>query len=124
VSPSSSPAPSAGPTQICEVQPNGFFGTDPAEEQDELEFFYDVEVAPGVTADTLNDEILSKLEVAIANSLLPGLFSETCTRRRATVRRNLQVNLAGISTKPPDTVLEGGELSFKRNGVILELVLP
>ena len=66
----------------------------------------------GVDATIVNDEILSNVEAVFANAMLPDLFPSLCTNRR-----RLQADVVGLSSAPPDAVLNGKcaerhELSF------------
>ena len=74
------------------------------------DFFFQLEVVAGMTAEEVDDNLLPEVEVAIANSLVPDLFPKQCGRRRNLQGSNgpgLQGRYLGLSTRPPDFVLNG-----------------
>ena len=74
------------------------------------DFFYQLELVPGLSVEEINDTLLKEIEISMANELIPALFSDQCGRRK--IRRKLQESgsYVGLSTRPPDFVLNGCKL--------------
>ena len=94
---------------FCIPDVNGLFGSDQGQEQ-YIEYFYQVETEPTTTAYDLN-LLLGKVEISISRTIMPELFSDQCApvsraRRKRAPKRRLEV--MGVSSKPPDSVLDGG----------------
>ena len=71
------------------------------------DFFYQLELVPGLSVEEINDTLLKEIEIVMADALIPDLFPNQCGRRRK--RRRLQDagSYVGLSTRPPDFVLNG-----------------
>jgi hypothetical protein len=94
---------------FCIPDVSGLFGSDQGQEQ-YIEYFYQVETQPTTTIDDLNT-LLGKLETSVSRTIMPELFSDQCApisrmRRKREPKRRLEV--MGVSSKPPDKVLDGG----------------
>ena len=77
------------------------------------DFFYQLELVPGLSVEEINETLLKEIEVAMANALIPDLFPDQCGRRRK--RRRLQDagSYVGLSTRPPDFVLNGCKFEWE-----------
>jgi hypothetical protein len=89
------------------------FGSSEGNEQP-LAFYYQVETLPILDrVDDANEEIIGKVETSISKRLLPSLFVEQCASIERTAKgknpRHRRLEMMGLSSKPPDTVLQGGE---------------
>ena len=112
------PPPTSSPTQpLCRISDDGLFGS-AVGLSEELKFYYQVQVIPSVTTSEMNLDVLVILERSIGERVLPRVFdqclSTTATARAGTNRnrhlRILQgVELQGFSTRPRDTVIDGGK---------------
>ena len=112
------PPPTSAPTQPrCLVSDDGLFGS-AVGLSEELKFYYQVQVIPSVTSSEMNLNVLIILERSIGERVLPRVFdqcvSTSATARAGTTRnrrlRTLQgVELQGFSTRPRDTVIDGGK---------------
>ena len=75
------------------------------------DFFYQLEVAAGITAEEVDDNLLKEIEVAMADALIPGLFPDQCSDGRKLQENGdtplLEGRYIGLSTRPPDFVLNG-----------------
>ena len=107
--------PTVSPTMMrCVVDSFGSVGS-MAGDRTLYDFFYQLQVVEGMTAEEVDDNLLKNVEVVMANELIPDLFPELCG-----LRRKLQDNdsstaggyYVGLSTKPPDFVLYGCKLVF------------
>jgi hypothetical protein len=77
------------------------------------DFFYQLEVVPGLTAQQVDATLLGDVEVAMANAMIPGLFPQQCGRRRLQISAPTSANqFVGLSTTPPDFVLDSRAYSF------------
>ena len=79
------------------------------------DFFYQLEVVQGLSAEEVDDSLLKDVEAAMANALIPSLFPDQCGRQRHR-RRRLQDtgSYVGFSTRPPDFVLNGCKFDVSR----------
>lgn len=134
------PAPTPPPTQPrCQIAGDGLFGSQVGLSE-ELVFYYQVQVAPSVTASEVNLNALNSVETAIGEQVLPRFFDQCVggtapvaqTARSSSMQqanfqqgaktrqknssgnrhlRALQsTELGGFSTRPRDTVVDGGKI--------------
>jgi hypothetical protein len=113
--PTVTPSPtrtSAPSLPACKLDDSGFYGDENGNQTPsqpvEMGFNYQVQVTPGTTFVTVQNNVLPSVENEIVANLLPSIFpcSETSDRRRAL--RLLQSSLTGISAQPSDLILSGG----------------
>lgn len=74
------------------------------------DFFYQLQVAEGITAEEVDDNLLPEVEIAMANALIPRLFPHQCSGGRMLQDAMLVASegrYIGLSTRPPDFVLSG-----------------
>lgn len=71
------------------------------------DFFYQLEVIPGLSVEEINDTLLKEIEIAMANELIPSLFPAQCGTQLKLRRLQDTGRYVGLSTRPPDFVLNG-----------------
>jgi hypothetical protein len=74
------------------------------------DFFYQLEVTPGMTAEDVDLNLLGDIEIAMANELIPVLFPEQCgdgRKLQVDMTTTVEGRYIGLSTRPPDFVLSG-----------------
>lgn len=107
--------PTFAPTKlVCTVDKSGIFGLQSGNIT-LYDFFYQLEVIQGITAEDVDLNLLGPLEIAMANLLIPILFPKLCgstgERRRL---QDGQGQFIGLSTSPSDFVLTECELINSR----------
>ena len=116
-SPTSSPEPTAfeivtsppiSGENLCRTTDSGVFG-DIDGEPLVVSFNYAVELAEGTSESEFTSLLLPDLEVAMNNAILPTLFPEcsnttTTQRRVSSKQRELIGTIAGVSTRPFDSI--------------------
>jgi hypothetical protein len=99
-SPSATEAPSDG---ACAVNEDGFFG-DASENTVVITFGYELEYEQGYT----ESEIISDLENAFTEYILPLLFASQCLEQRRVLTTFRRLETVGVSKRPDDVVLQDG----------------
>jgi hypothetical protein len=81
------------------------------------DFFYQLEVAPGFTAQQVDDNLLGGVEVAMVNAIIPGLFPQQCGRRQLqeSTASTMESRYVGLSSNPPDLVLDSSMYYIAQN---------
>jgi hypothetical protein len=105
---------------LCVTDVSGLFGSNQGDSQS-VDYFYQVETEPTMTTADMNG-LLGKIESSITRTILPELFSDQCaptsmSRKRQQREPIRRLEVMGVSSIPPDKVLDGGTFVWKLNGL-------
>ena len=98
----------------CTIGGNGLFGSKVGLSHEE-DFAYQMQVIPSVTAGEINLNILPNIEMVIGDRVIERLFPQCSMSSSGNggygsrLRQLQTVQLVGFSTRPRDTVIDGGE---------------
>jgi hypothetical protein len=114
-------APTSAPTQPrCPIAGDGLFGS-ALGISEELKYYYQLQVIPSVTISEMNLNVLNNVERSIGERVLPRVFDQcagTSAASRSSTNGNRRLRalegteLEGFSTRPRDTVIEGGKQCY------------